>query len=67
MDKTVKTIIVVYIIALVLGIGAMYCYMQMSDSFIKAQKYDYFHDYLVEIEECSTVPVVVCGYGVEKL
>lgn len=61
----VKTVVIVYIIAVVVGLGAMYIYMEMSGSFIKAQKYDYYYDYLVQIEECKTTPYVSCGFAID--
>ena len=59
--KPIAIMIVVYIVIVVAGLYIYQYYAQLSGIYLKAAKYDHYKEYMDRIENCTTIPIIICS------
>jgi len=63
MNENTKQMIVMTLcmcLIVIVFLGATYAFMIWQDIFLKAEKYEYYKEYLERLENCKTLPMIIC-------
>ena len=55
--------IIVYVVICAVGLFMYIQYAELSGIYMKADKYDYFEPYMKQIEQCTSIPMILCTTG----
>jgi hypothetical protein len=54
------TVMAIYIIIFILVFAGMFIFVNSADSMLKLEKYNQYKSYIDQIEQCRTIPMILC-------
>jgi hypothetical protein len=61
--KDIAIMVIAYLVICAIGLYMYMEYAEVSGVYLKAKKYDYYKTYTDQIENCTSLPMILCSSG----